>query len=187
VGYLPQEVVLFPGTVAENIARMADPEAGTSEVIEAAMRAGAHRMILNLPKGYATEVGEGGARLSGGQRQLVGLARALFGDPSFVVLDEPNSNLDSVAEGALVDVIANLRERRVTLALITHKPSLVRDLDRLLVLRGGEQSLFGGNEDVLRVLNAAQASRPLPRHKAQAPPGDNASQAQEPTTGEAHT
>jgi len=133
-------------------------------VIDAAQRAGAHRMILHLPKGYATEVGDGGARLSGGQRQLVGLARALFGNPSLVVLDEPNANLDSVAEAALMEVIADLKQRNVTLALITHKPSLVRDLDRLLVLRGGEQSLFGANEDVLRVLNAAQASR-LPRQQ----------------------
>jgi len=156
VGYLPQEVVLFPGTVAENIARMADPEATTEAVIEAAKRSGAHRMILNLPKGYATEVGEGGARLSGGQRQMVGLARALFGNPSLVVLDEPNANLDSMAEAALMQAIVDLKARKVTLVLITHKPSLVRDLDRLLVLRGGAQNLFGRNEDVLRVLNASQ-------------------------------
>jgi len=178
VGYLPQEVILFPGTVAENIARMGDPEADTEAVIEAAKRAGVHRMVLNLPNGYATEVGEGGARLSGGQRQLVGLARALFGNPSLVVLDEPNANLDSVAETALMEAIGDLKARGVTLALITHKPSLVRDLDRLLVLRGGEQSLFGRNEDVLRVLNAAQMSR-LPSQDTPATLGDGAGQAGE--------
>jgi ABC-type protease/lipase transport system fused ATPase/permease subunit len=167
VGYLPQEVTLFPGTVAENIARMQDPDSNAADVIESAKLAGAHRMILSLPKGYATDVGEGGARLSGGQRQLVGLARALFGKPSLVVLDEPNSNLDSVAEAGLMRVFGDLKERKVTLVLITHKPSLVRDLDRLLVLRGGEQSLFGSNEDVLRVLNAARASKlPSPQKPA---------------------
>ena len=170
VGYLPQEVVLFPGTVAENIARMGDPEAHTDAVIEAAKKAGAHGMILKLPKGYATEVGEGGARLSGGQRQLVGLARALFGNPSLVVLDEPNANLDSAAEASLIEAMGELKQRNVTVAIITHKPSVVRDVDRLLVLRGGRQNLFGRNEDVLRVLNAAQPPKLAARDKRAALP-----------------
>lgn len=184
LGYLPQEVVLFPGTVAENIARMGDPEAHTDAVIEAAKKAGAHGMILNLPKGYATEVGEGGARLSGGQRQLVGLARALFGDPSLVVLDEPNANLDSAAEASLIEVIRDLKRRNVTVAVITHKPSVVRDVDRLLVLRGGEQNLFGRNEDVLRVLNAAQVPKLAARNKLAAIP-DTTSEDEQPNAEEA--
>ncbi len=183
LGYLPQEVVLFPGTVAENIARMGDPEASTDAVIAAAKQAGAHEMILKLPKGYATQVGEGGARLSGGQRQIVGLARALFGDPSLVVLDEPNSNLDSVAEASLIGVIRDLMERKVTVVVITHKPSVVRDVDWLLVLRGGEQNLFGKNEDVLRVLNAGQTRR-LPAESRPALADTRADEAQ-PDAGEA--
>ncbi len=159
IGYLPQEVILFPGTVAENIARMQAPEDLTDAVIEAAKQAHAHEMILKLPKGYATLVGEGGNRLSGGQRQLVGLARALFGNPSLVILDEPNANLDSLAEAALIDVIRELKDRAVTLAIITHKPSIVRDVDHLLVLRGGEQNVFGKNQDVLRVMNAGQRKK----------------------------
>lgn len=160
VGYLPQEVVLFPGSIAENIARMQPPGPNTEAIIESAKRAGAHDMILKFPEGYDTQVGDGGARLSGGQRQLIGLARALFGNPSLVVLDEPNSNLDSSAEASLVEVIRDLMKRKVTVVIITHKPSVVRDVDRLLVLRAGEQSLFGRNEEVLRSLNPNPAALP---------------------------
>lgn len=184
IGYLAQEVVLFPGTVAENIARMQDPELHSDAVILAAKKAGAHRMILGLPKGYAMQVGDGGARLSGGQRQLVGLARALFGNPSLVVLDEPNANLDSVAEAALVEVIRDLKASKVTVAVITHKPSVVRDVDRLLVLRGGEQSLFGKNEDVLLELNAPRPQR-LPTELAPSPIPDMAA-GQMSSAGESH-
>lgn len=184
MGYLPQEVVLFPGTVAENIARMGNPETCTDAVIDAARQAGAHDMILKLPAGYATQVGDGGARLSGGQRQLVGVARALFGNPSLVVLDEPNSNLDSVAEASLIAVIRDLMERKVTVAVITHKPSVVRNVDWLLVLRGGEQSLFGKNEEVLRVLNAAQVRR-LPAEYRPAANTDEPPAEQQPEAGEA--
>lgn len=166
LGYLPQNVVLFPGSVAENIARMQDPEVHSEAIIEAAQQARIHELILQLPKGYNTEVGEGGAILSGGQRQLVGLARALFGNPSFVVLDEPNASLDGTAELALIEVIRDLKKRGITTVVIAHKPSLIRDVDRLLVLRGGEQKLFGRNQDVLRELNAEHApghpAEPLP-------------------------
>ena len=184
LGYLPQEVVLFPGTVAENIARMGDPEANTDAIIDAAKKAGAHEMILSLPKGYATQVGDGGARLSGGQRQILGLARALFGNASLVVLDEPNSNLDSVGEASLIQVVRDLMARRVTVVVITHKPSIVRDLDRLLVLRGGEQNLFGKNEDVLRVLNAGQV-RKLPAGDGSSAIADRTPEEQRPDAGEA--
>ncbi len=150
VGYLPQDVVLFPGTIAENIARLQDPVVHNDAIIAAAKKARIHTMILAFPKGYETEVGEGGSRLSGGQRQLVGLARALFGSPSLVVMDEPNASLDSAAEQALMEIIRNLRISRVTVVIIAHKPSIIRDLDKLLVLRDGDQVMFGNTADVMR-------------------------------------
>lgn len=153
LGYLPQAVVLFPGTIAENIARMQDADANNAAIIAAAKKARAHNMILAMPDGYATQVGEGGSRLSGGQRQMIGLARALYGNPSLVLLDEPNSNLDSTAEFALADVIRNLKISRVTVIIIAHRPSVIRDMDFLLFLRGGDQVIFGPAPEVMRQLS----------------------------------
>jgi PrtD family type I secretion system ABC transporter len=135
VGYLPQEIGLVAGTVAENIGRFGlfDEEA----IVAAAVRAGAHQVVLRLPRGYDTPIGEGGHPLSGGQRQLIGLARAVIGTPSLVVLDEPNSNLDGPGEAALVACIGELKRLGTTLVMVSHRPALVQDLDRIALLREG--------------------------------------------------
>ena len=149
-GYLPQNVSLFAGSVAENIGRFGLFD--ESQIIEAAKLARVHDKILALPQGYDTRIGEGGHPLSGGQRQLIGLARAIAGSPAFVVLDEPNSNLDGPGEDALMKCIAHLREKRTTLVLISHRPNLVRDLDKTLVLRNGGIATAGGTGEVFQRL-----------------------------------
>lgn len=153
IGYLPQEPQLFKGTVAENIARLGDAYSQVEPVVEAAQRAGIHDLILRFPKGYDTEVGAGGAFLSGGQKQLVALARALFRRPQFVVLDEPNSNLDGQSELLLLEVIRDLKAEGVTVVVIAHKPSLLQDVDKMLVLGQGKQLMFGPREDVMKRLS----------------------------------
>ena len=162
MGYLPQEVQLFSGTVAENVARMA-PTADLQQVIAAARLTGAHEMIQRLPKGYETDVGENGSALSAGQRQHIGLARAFFGNPRLVVLDEPNSNLDSESEQALVRALGAARAAAMTVIVITHRPSLLDGADKLLVLRNGNVELFGPRSDVLaRILPPGPAVGRLP-------------------------
>lgn len=159
VGYLPQDVELFEGTVAENIARFAEVDA--EKVVRAAQRAGVHEMVLRFPKGYDSPIGPGGAFLSGGQRQRIALARALYGDPVLVVLDEPNSNLDDVGEQALVRAVLDLKAQGSTVVLITHRTNIVGVVDQLLVLRDGALQLFGPRNDVLAALaKAAQAAQP---------------------------
>jgi PrtD family type I secretion system ABC transporter len=147
VGYLPQDIELFAGTVAENIARLRQPD--SQAVIQAAQLAGAHELILRLPYGYETEVGEGGAALSGGQRQRIALARALYGDPCLVVLDEPNSNLDAEGEAALAGALLSLRERRRTVVMVGHRPSMMVGMSRLAILRDGSLEALGTPAEVM--------------------------------------
>jgi len=151
VGYLPQDVELFAGTVRENIARFS--EATDAAVIAAAQMAGCHEMILRLSLGYDTQIGDGGALLSGGQRQRIGLARAVIGRPRLVVLDEPNANLDGEGEAALMQALIALKRDKVTVVVVSHRPSLVAHVDKMLVLRAGALELFGPREPVLERLN----------------------------------
>ncbi|MEW9616160.1 type I secretion system permease/ATPase [Shinella sp. S4-D37] len=149
VGYLPQDVVLFEGTVAENIARMAlDPD--PAKVVEAARKAGAHDMILRLPDGYDTKLPAMGGRLSGGQKQRVGLARALYGDPVLVVLDEPNSNLDAEGSMALNLAIRNLKAEGRSVVIMAHRPAAIEECELILIMEGGQRLAFGPRDDVLR-------------------------------------
>ncbi|MBE0530526.1 MAG: type I secretion system permease/ATPase, partial [Rhodospirillales bacterium] len=141
VGYLPQDVELFPGTVRENIARMAEGE--PEKVVAAAEMAGVHEMILRLPEGYETEIGEQGGLLSGGQRQRIALARALYGNPPLLVLDEPNASLDAAGEEALHGAIAAAKEAGAAVVLIAHRPSMLTHVDRLAVLKEGRLQDIG--------------------------------------------
>ena len=146
VGYVPQAVGLFAGTVAENIARLSETDAAA--VIRAAQSAHTHEMILRLPKGYDTEVGESGAALSPGQRQRIALARALYGEPRLVVLDEPNANLDVEGDDALLRAMNDLKSAGVTVVVIAHRPSLLGSMDKLLVLKDGVAEMFGPRAEI---------------------------------------
>ena len=162
LGYVPQEQQLFEGTVADNIARMGDAYARAEDVISAAQLAGVHEMILKLPNGYDTDVGINGKKLSGGQRQMICLARALFGSPKLIVMDEPNNSLDGQTEGLLLDLINRLKERQITQIIISHKPSILQDVDKMLVLGQSKQLMFGTKSEVLTWLKVGKKSRPAP-------------------------
>lgn len=164
VGYLPQDVALFDGTVAENICRF-DEGAGSEAILKAAQIAGVHDLILGLPEGYATRIGQGGASLSAGQRQRVGLARALFGDPFLVVLDEPNANLDADGENALSRAIKILRRNKSIVIVISHRPSALAALNMAMVLYKGNAIAFGTCAEIFSRVGgpaAPPAVQPIP-------------------------
>ncbi len=158
IGYLPQDVEMFPGTVSDNIARMGEPD--PEQVIAAAKKAGVHEMILHLPEGYDTQIGNAGVALSGGQRQRVGIARALYGTPRFVVLDEPNSNLDDAGEKALMMTLGILKQQEVTTIVVTHKPAILANVDKILMLQLGQIARFGPRQEVFQAL-MGQAQQPV--------------------------
>jgi ATP-binding cassette subfamily C exporter for protease/lipase len=160
IGYLPQDIELFEGTIAENIARFGDVKSDL--VIQATRSAGLHEMILRFPQGYETPIGEAGNLLSGGQRQRIGLARALYGNPKLVVLDEPNANLDDAGEAALYQAVATLKAQGKTVILITHRPGAVQVADRIVLLQNGQVQMDGPRDAVVAAVKAAHQSPPPP-------------------------
>nr|WP_176704544.1 type I secretion system permease/ATPase [Pseudomonas sp.]QDK64863.1 type I secretion system ABC permease [Pseudomonas sp.] len=157
IGYLPQDIELFEGSISENIARFSTVDA--KKVVIAAKVAGVHEMILQLPEGYDTIIGSDGVNLSGGQRQRIGLARAIYGNPRLIVLDEPNSNLDEVGEKALSIAIQQLKATGATIFVITHRTSILTQLDRLLVMNNGTLSMYGPREQVMTELSKQHAQK----------------------------
>lgn len=185
LGYLPQDVELFDGTVAENIARFDTEAFDPTRVVEAAQKAGAHEMILGLAKAYDTSIGPDGQALSGGQRQRLGLARALYNDPTYIVLDEPNANLDSEGERALLEAMARVRTAGASVVVITHRPQILGAVDKILVLRNGMTEICDRRDVVLpkilgpRVVTHARTAPPvsdvpLDQHPAPTAPTDQA-------------
>lgn len=168
IGYLPQDIELFAGTISENIARFGEIDA--DKVILATKRAGVHEMILTMPKGYDTLLGDGGGGLSGGQKQRIGLARAMYGDPSLIVLDEPNSNLDDIGEQALLMGILDLRKRGKTIVVITHRTRILSATTKLLLLQDGMAKLFGPTDQVMAALTEQHKQQQAAQQPA-SPPG----------------
>jgi PrtD family type I secretion system ABC transporter len=165
VGYLPQMLELLPGTIAENISRF-DPNARDRDIVAAAQTAGVHEMILTLPGGYSTAIGTATQPLSGGQIQRLGLARALYGKPRIVVLDEPNSNLDSKGDDALTEAIQTLRDRGAVVIVMAHRPSVINAVNKVMILHRGVNAHFGPREEVIRMaLQAAPEPGPRPAVK----------------------
>jgi ATP-binding cassette subfamily C protein len=147
VGYLPQGIELFSGSIKQNIAKMMD-NCDPTKVIDAAKMCGAHEMILRFQDGYDTDIGSGGSNLSGGQKQRIGLARAFYGNPKLVILDEPNANLDEAGELALADALAEARKRGITVIVISHRPSVLSEVDKIMVLQDGAVASFGSKEEI---------------------------------------
>lgn len=168
IGYLPQVVDLFSGTIAQNIARFR-ANATSEAIIEAAKQAGVHDLILSFKDGYDTPVGDLGSRLSAGQRQRVGLARALYGNPFLIVLDEPNSNLDSVGDQALTDSMLAARRRGAIAVIVAHRPSAIMSVNKLLYIQDGRQAQFGNKEEVLAKITQAPPAASQPARPAAAP------------------
>jgi ATP-binding cassette subfamily C exporter for protease/lipase len=158
IGYLPQDIELFDGTIAENIARFGklDSRHDSQKVIDAATCAGLHQMILRFPEGYDTRIGDAGAILSGGQKQRIALARAIYGDPALLVLDEPNANLDDAGEAALINTVRQLKASGKTVFLITHRASALGSADWLLLLQNGQLVASGPRDAVIAGLQAQQ-------------------------------
>jgi len=161
IGYLPQDVELFTGTVAQNICRF-DLEAKSDQIIAAAKEAGVHDMIIKMRDGYNTQVGEQGAALSAGQAQRVALARAVYGDPFLIVLDEPNSNLDTEGDEALTRAVRGARERGAIVVVVAHRPIAIEGVDQILVLRDGRMQAFGPKEQVLAQVLQPRVAAPTP-------------------------
>jgi ATP-binding cassette subfamily C protein EexD len=161
VGYLPQDIELFDGSISENICRFGDVD--PDKVVEAAKTAGVHELILHLPQGYDTIIGGSGGILSGGQRQRIGLARAIYGSPRYLVLDEPNSNLDDQGERELVEAIRRIKSEGATVIIITHRTMVLQCVDKILVMRDGAASHFGPRDQVLAALAAPQDKKPALR------------------------
>ncbi|PTW62651.1 PrtD family type I secretion system ABC transporter [Breoghania corrubedonensis] len=164
IGYLPQDVELFEGTIAENIARF-EPEPASEAVLEAARLAGVHDLVAGMDKGYDTQIGEAGARLSAGQRQRIGLARALYRSPFLIALDEPNSNLDAEGDAALTQAIKAMREKGSIVIVVAHRPSALAAVDTVLLMKDGRQAAFGPKQEVLDQLQKAQ-TQPQPQAPA---------------------
>ena len=165
IGYLPQEVEMLPGTIAHNISRF-DADANAEKVIRAAQLAGIHEFAMGFESGYDTMIGTGGRKLSAGERQRLALARALYGDPPLIVLDEPNSNLDSEGDQALTNAIKTMRELGSTVVVVAHRPSAINAIDQLLYLRAGRQVAFGPKEEIQK-----QILRAVPPGKPRTPTG----------------
>ncbi len=161
IGYLPQEITLFDGSIADNIARF-DPEPDSDAILAASAAAGVHEMILRLPHGYETRLGANGTALSAGQRQRIALARALYGDPFLVVLDEPNSNLDSEGEAALTRAIQGVRERGGIVVVIAHRPSALAAVDMVGIVKDGKLAAFGPRDEILKQVMRPTVAAPAP-------------------------
>jgi ATP-binding cassette subfamily C protein len=166
IGYLPQDVQLFPGTIKQNIARMRD-DASDEQIHAAAVLADVHEMIASLPQGYETRVAADGSPLSGGQKQRIALARAFFGNPRMVVLDEPNSNLDTAGDRALARALGHAKENKITVVVVTQKPSLLCVVDKIMLLADGSVAMFGEREPVLKKLAGKKAEKQVPNSGGQ--------------------